>query len=59
MIHICVAKEINKFLKKDDKKILIGSIAPDIAKQINQTKTKSHFLENNDDIPNIEKFLTK
>ena len=59
MIHICVAKEINKYLKKDEKKLLIGSIAPDIAKQINEKKTKSHFLDNNDDIPNIERFLTK
>ena len=59
MIHICVAKEINKYLKKDEKKLLIGSIAPDIAKQINEKKTKSHFLDNNDDMPNIERFLTK
>ena len=59
MIHICVAKEINKHLKKDEKKLLIGSIAPDIAKQINEKKTKSHFLDNNDDMPNVERFLTK
>ena len=59
MIHICVAKEVNKYLKKDEKKLLIGSIAPDIAKQINEKKTKSHFLDNNDDMPNIERFLTK
>lgn len=59
MIHICVANEVNKYLKRKSKDILIGSIAPDIAKQINETKTKSHFLDKNDDIPNIEKFLDK
>lgn len=59
MIHICVANEVNKYLKRKSKDILIGSIAPDIAKQINETKTKSHFLDKNDDIPNIENFLDK
>lgn len=60
MIHICVAKEVNKFLKRNEKEILIGSIAPDISKQINETKEKSHFLDNvEDDIPNIDRFLSK
>lgn len=60
MIHICVAKEINKYLKRDEKKILIGTIAPDISKHVNQTKQYSHFLDNaQDDVPNIDKFLNK
>ena len=44
VIHMCVAKEINKYLKRDDKNILIGTIAPDISKLLNETKEKSHFL---------------
>ena len=32
VIHICVANEINKIIKRNKEKILIGSIAPDIAK---------------------------
>lgn len=61
IIHLCVAKEVNKYLKMDENSILLGSIAPDIAKQIGQTKEISHFLDytNEDDIPNIDRFLRK
>lgn len=59
VIHMCVANEINKVLKKDSKKLLIGTIAPDIAKQIGMQKEISHFQENNDDMPVLEKFLSK
>ena len=60
VIHMCVASEVNKYLKKDNKGILIGSIAPDISKHINETKEYSHFLDNVDnDIPNIDRFLNK
>ena len=59
VIHMVIANEINKVLKKDNDKILIGSIAPDIAKQIGENKVKSHFLDENNDIPNIDRFLTK
>ena len=59
IIHIAVANEINKVLKKDESKFLIGSIAPDIAKHIGKTKVKSHFQDNDDGIPNLEKFLNK
>ena len=61
IIHLCVAKEINKYLKMDENYILLGSIAPDISKQIGETKEISHFLDhsNEDDIPNIDRFLSK
>ena len=61
VIHLCVAKEINKYLKMDEDYILLGSIAPDISKQIGETKEISHFLDhsNEDDIPNIDRFLSK
>lgn len=60
LIHIAVANELNKELKKDKSKLLIGTIAPDISKEVGETKEKSHFLENeNDDIPNIEWFLKR
>lgn len=59
MIHICVANEINKILKRDNRSILIGSIAPDIAKQINMEKQFSHFQDEDDDMPNFERFLSK
>ncbi len=61
VIHLCVAKEINKYLKMDENYLLLGSIAPDISKQIGETKEISHFLDhsNEDDIPNIDRFLAK
>lgn len=59
IIHIAIAKEINKELNKDEEALLIGTIAPDLAKLINESKVKSHFLDNDENIPNIEKFLAK
>lgn len=59
MIHMVVAKELNDKLKRDSKSILIGSIAPDIAKLIGENKVRSHFEDRDDDIPNLNKFLSK
>ena len=60
VIHMAVANEINKVIKKDPHKLLIGSIAPDISKHLGENKVKSHFLDREDtDIPNIDKFLNK
>lgn len=59
VIHMCIAKEINKTLKiKDLNMLLLGSIALDISKHIGQSKDKSHFLINSIDI-NIDSFLKK
>lgn len=58
VIHMCVAKEINKKLKMDHNMILLGSIAPDISKHLGETKTRSHFF-NDDKTINIDKFLDK
>ncbi len=61
VIHLCVAKEVNKFLGMDEKLLFLGTIAPDISKEIGQSKEISHFLDhfNEDDIPNIDRFLQK
>lgn len=59
VIHMAVASEINKIIKRNGDKILIGSIAPDISKHIGQTKVKSHFLDEGSKIPNVNKFLDK
>ena len=60
IIHIAVAKEINKDLHMNEKELFLGTIAPDISKQIGESKVKSHFLPNeNTDLPNLEKFLNK
>jgi hypothetical protein len=59
VIHICVADEINKVLNRDKRSFLIGSIAPDLAKELGRNKVLSHFQDNDDDIPNMKKFLLK
>lgn len=59
IIHIAVANEINKKIKKDESKLLIGSIAPDMAKIIGETKLKSHFQKENTTTPDLSKFLDK
>ena len=60
IIHMAVANEINKTLKRDNNKLLIGSIAPDISKHLGQSKLASHFLHDvNNDVPNINRFLNK
>ena len=56
---LAIANEVNKVLKKDKAKLLIGAIAPDISKLIGEDKTKSHFLVDDTNIPNIEQFLKK
>jgi hypothetical protein len=59
VIHISVASLVNKVLNRNNNELFIGTIAPDIAKQIGETKTKSHFLVEDDNIPNLDKFLDK
>ena len=59
VIHISVANEINKKLKMNNDLLLIGSIAPDLAKLIGQTKDKGHFLFGDKGIPHMDKFLLK
>jgi hypothetical protein len=61
VIHLCIANEVNKYLNMNSNELLLGSIAPDISKQVGETKEISHFLDhtNEDDIPNINRFLAK
>ena len=59
MIHIAVANEVNKRLNRDRSKLLIGSIAPDIGKLVGVEKIVTHFGDNDDNIPNLDKFLDK
>jgi hypothetical protein len=61
IIHLAVANEINKVLNKDYKAFMIGSIAPDIWKQVGQpSKIPSHFKDYEEaEAPNLDKFLDK
>lgn len=61
IIHLAVAKYLEKHLNINNKKdYYLGSIAPDISKQIGKTKQKSHFLYNTkENVPNIQMFIDK
>ena len=61
IIHLCIAKELNKHLHMNERLLFLGSIAPDISKHLGESKEISHFLNpaNDDDIPQIDKFLEK
>lgn len=60
VIHLAVAKEINQNLNMNEKELFLGTIAPDISRQLGETKVKGHFLPNADtDIPILKIFLIK
>ena len=61
VIHLALAKVLEPYLKINNRKdYYLGSIAPDIAKQIGRTKKESHFLYNEkEDVPNIKMFTDK
>lgn len=61
IIHLAVAKELEKYLNiKNKYNYYLGSIAPDISKQIGRTKKESHFLYNTEEnVPNIKMFTKK
>ena len=62
IIHLCVAKKLNNYLQMDEKLLSLGAIAPDISKQIGETKNKSHFLQPNsseDNIPDCDAYVKK
>ncbi len=59
VMHLCVAKKVNEKLKMNEKELFLGSIAPDLSKQVGEEKKKSHFLKGkgeNSEV-NIKAFL--
>ncbi len=58
IIHLAVAKKLLDYIKVENTKdYYLGSIAPDVAKQVGTSRKESHFLFNTKkDIPNIEIF---
>lgn len=62
IIHLAVAKELEKKLNiKNKYDYYLGSIAPDLSKQIGESKEESHFLKNSykESVPNINLFTKK
>jgi len=66
VMHLCIGKKISKKLNNSDRKeFLIGNLAPDLSKLINQSSDLSHFLKKikiNDserEVPDLDKFIKK
>lgn len=62
IIHLCVAKKVNAYLELDERIFSLGAIAPDIAKQVGESKNKSHFLDEDESEevpPHYERFIKK
>lgn len=61
IIHLAVAKVLEEnFNIKNKKDYYLGSIAPDLSKQIGKTKQESHFLySEKQDVPNMKMFTNK
>lgn len=61
LIHLAIAKNLLKDLNiKNQKDFFLGSIAPDLSKQIGLNRIDSHFLiHTQEDVPNINIFINK
>lgn len=61
IIHLAVAKELEKKLNITNKNdYYLGSIAPDLAKFVDEDRAISHFLNDREkDIPFIQRFIDK
>ncbi len=61
IIHLAIAKELEHKLNIVNKKdYYLGAIAPDISKQIGESREESHFIRNTiDEIPNVKLYTVK
>lgn len=63
IIHLAIAKQVKEkidFEIDNEKDYYLGSIAPDIAKQVGTSRDKSHFIYNTPtNIPNIKLFIKR
>ena len=61
IIHLAIAKKVQEKIKVENlKDYYLGAIAPDISKQVGESRETSHFLINTkEDIPNINVFVKR
>ena len=61
IIHLAIAKQVQEKIRIENKRdYYLGAIAPDISKQIGESRELSHFLINTkDDIPNLNVFVNR
>ena len=57
IIHLAIAQEVGKIIGKSSTEYFIGALAPDVSKIIGDNKAKSHFHDDNNDYPNLDRFL--
>ena len=61
LMHIAIAKEVNKYINLDERELILGTLAPDISVELGENKEISHFLNPSTEYetPNINNFLNK
>lgn len=59
LIHMAVAKKVNEKLNRNEKHLLLGTIAPDIGKDLNIPRQISHFTDGIKVTPNLDTFYNK
>lgn len=64
VMHLCIGKKVAQKLNNSDRKeFLIGNLAPDLSKIINQSRYVSHFLKKvqidgvEREVPDIDRFI--
>lgn len=57
MIHVCVAKKVSEYLKLPEKNLYLGTLAPDLSKELKKDRSISHFYEENK--ISLDKFINK
>ena len=58
MIHLAVAKKVNKDLKMPENLLFLGTLAPNLSSELNKSKAKSHFYNRKKEI-DLDKFINK
>lgn len=59
IMHLCIAKKVNEKLRLNEKEFYLGSIAPDVSKQIGGSRVLSHFMIDQNSLPDLNFFLRK
>lgn len=58
VMHICIAKKVNETLHLPEEEFFLGAIAPDISKQVGESRDVSHFTTQTE-YPDLNTFLDK
>ena len=57
LMHISIAKKVNETLHLNEEEFYLGTIAPDISKQMGLPRRISHFQDTEDSLPDLNRFL--